>query len=225
MIGFSKIIRSLFRDSVSILSHLHRGCIARLNRNRLNSSPGLMLPDATSPFGCLWSAYIELLRYNVRKFNDMSKRRPAGLILFFLGIGMLLVALPLSSEFDRQDSLPGNLIRNFVTGEIVIREGVIEVVPDRDERISSEFREYLTMHPEIAALPAIDAIDAFYEARYRGRMYRNELGMKLEKKKVITKREKIAVPYRYIAIVGVVTFMGGVVFIILPKKKRPRGSI
>lgn len=176
------------------------------------------------PNACLRSAYIELLRYNVRKFNDMSKRRAAGLILFFLGIGMLLVALPLSSEFDRQDSLPGNLIRNIVTGKIVIREGVVEVVPDRDERISSEFREYLSMHPEIAALPESDAIDAFYEARYRGRMYRNEFGMKLEKKKVITKRENIAVPYRYLAIFGVVTFMGGVIFIVLPKKKRPQES-
>ncbi|MCG2721127.1 MAG: hypothetical protein L6290_03800 [Thermodesulfovibrionales bacterium] len=155
----------------------------------------------------------------------MSKRRATGLILFFLGIGMLLMALPLSTEFDRQDSLPGNLIRNFVMGEIVIREGVVGVVPDRDERIYREFREYLSLHPEIAALPESDAIDAFYEARYRGRMYRNEFGLKMEKKKVITKRENIAVPYMYITIIGVVTFMVGVVFIILSKKKRPQGTI
>jgi len=147
------------------------------------------------------------------------------LILFFLGIGMLLIALPLSTEFDKQDSLPGNLIRNFVMGKIVIREGFVEVVPDRDERIYSEFREYLALHPEIEALPESDAIDAFYEARYRGRMYRNEFGLKMEKKKVITKRENIAVPYMYIAIIGVVTFMVGVVFIILSKKKRPQGTI
>jgi len=155
----------------------------------------------------------------------MSKRRTAGLIVFFLGIGMLLIALPLSTEFDRQDSLPGNLMRNFVMGEIVIREGVVAVVPDRDERIYREFREYMALHPEIAALPESDAIDAFYEARYKERMYRNEFGLKMEKKKVITKRESIAVPYKYIAIIGAVTLIGGIVFIILSKKKRPRGTI
>jgi len=155
----------------------------------------------------------------------MSKKRAAGLILFFLGTGMLLMALPLSTEFDRQDSLSGNLIRNIVMGEIVIREGLVAVVPDRDEKIYQEFREYLSLHPEIAALPETDAIGTFYEARYRGRMYRNEFGMKLGKKKVITKRETIAVPYRYIAVIGVVICMGGVVLIILSKKKRPRGTI
>lgn len=155
----------------------------------------------------------------------MRKRRAAGLILFILGTGMLLIALPFSTEFDRRDSLPGNLVRNFVMGKIVIRDGFVEVVPDRDGRICTEFREYLSLHPEIAALPESEAIDAFYESRYRGRMYRNEFALKMEKKKVITKRENIAVSYMYIAIIGVLTCMGGVVFIILPKKKRPRGTI
>ncbi|MDQ7786296.1 MAG: hypothetical protein RDU01_01690 [Thermodesulfovibrionales bacterium] len=154
----------------------------------------------------------------------MSKRMAAGLIIFFLGIGMLLIALPLATEFDRQDSLLGNLMRNFVMGEIIIREGVIEVVSDKNERISREYQEYLSLHPEIETLPESDAIDAFYEARYKKRMYRNEFRLKMEKKKVITKQENIAVPYRYIAIIGVVTFMGGVVFLILPKKKKPQGT-
>lgn len=152
----------------------------------------------------------------------MNRGRAAGLILFFLGPVMLLMALPFSTEFDRQDSLAGNLVRNFIMGEIVIREGVVEVVPDRDGRISGEFREYLSQHPEIAALPESDAVDAFYGARYRERMYRSEFEIKMGKKKVITKRETIAVPYRYIAIIGLVTFMGGAVFITLPKKKMPR---
>lgn len=150
--------------------------------------------------------------------NGIGKRRAAGLIIFFIGIGMLLAALPLSTEFDRRDSLSGNLIRIFVMGEIVIREGVVEVIPDRDEKIYREFREYLSLHPEIEVLPESDAIDAFYEARYKERMYRNEFGLKLGKNKVVMKKDPITVPYRYGAIMSVLMIAAGVTLLMMRRK-------
>ena len=152
----------------------------------------------------------------------MSKKKTLSVILIIAGIILPIFMLALSSEYYTKDSFIWNFIRNVVTGEIIVRDGVFEVVPDRDEDLFREFNEYKMKHPEDRSLSEEDIIERFYQENYRNKMHGVEFRLRLQKQKVVTHESKIAISYRYIVIIGVVMILTGTGIIILPKMRSIR---
>jgi hypothetical protein len=145
-----------------------------------------------------------------------------GVFLFALGISMLVAILPFSSTYAREDGLLWNLARGFLMGEIIFREGLIEVVPDRDENRYKEFVQFKADHPELKNLSENELIDHFYDVNYKDTMYKMELVLQLTKKKVVTHKTKIAVPYKYIALFSLFSMLAGLGVIFFSRKRSGR---
>ncbi len=141
--------------------------------------------------------------------NKMSKRKILSIILIIAGIILPVFTLHFSSGYYTRDSFFWNIIRNVVTGEIIVRDSIFEVVPDRDENLYGEFNEYKVKHPEYKTLSNEEIIEKFYNENYRDKMYGMEFRLKLQKQKVITHKSKVVIPYRYIFIIGVVLIFTG----------------
>lgn len=152
----------------------------------------------------------------------MSKRKILSIILIIAGIIIPLFTLPLSSEYYPKGSFFWNIMRNIVTGEIVVRDSVFEIVPDRDESLYSEYSDYKMKHPEYKKLPEGKIIEKFYQENYRNKMHGMEFRLRLQKQKVVTHKSKIAISYRYIFIFGVVLVITGLGIIIISKISRRR---
>jgi hypothetical protein len=150
----------------------------------------------------------------------MNKRIKIGAVLIILGICILMVGLPFSSVYDKKENIMWNIMRSFVTGEIIFRESVLEYVSDRDEHLYKEFTEYKSKHPEFQNLSEDELIDKFYYEKYSDKMYRMEFLLKLTKQKAVTRQDKIAIPYRYISASGVSLMLFGTGIIILSAIRR-----
>lgn len=149
----------------------------------------------------------------------MSTKKTFSVILIIAGIIIPVFLLPLSSEYYTKDSFFWNIIRNVVTGEIIVRDSVFEVVPDRDEDLYREFNEYRMNHPEYERLPEGKIIEKFYQEKYRDKMHGMEFRLKLHKEKIVTHKSKIVIPYRYIFVLSVVLIFTGTGIITLLKIK------
>jgi hypothetical protein len=152
----------------------------------------------------------------------MSKRKTLSIILIIAGIIIPLFTLPLSSEYYPKGSFFWNIIRNVVTGEIIVRDSVFEVVPDRDENLYREFSEYKITHPEYKTLSEENIIEKFYQENYRNKMHGMEFRLKLQKQKVVTHKSKVVIPYRYVFIFGVVLIMTGIGILTISKIRSRR---
>ena len=133
-----------------------------------------------------------------------------GILLISAGFCLPLFSVPLSSAYDGRDSFLWRIIRVIWTGEIILREAVIKIVPDRDEELHREFMEYRARHSELQSMPEDQLIDAFYNEKYRDAMTRVAFGLKLEKKQVVTIRRKIALPNLYVFAAGVLMIIAGI---------------
>jgi hypothetical protein len=151
----------------------------------------------------------------------MNKRK-ALIIIIIAGIIIPLFTLPLSSEYYPKGSFFWNIIRNVVTGEIIVRDSVFEVVPDRDEKLYGEFSEYKMKHPEYKTLSEEKIIEKFYQENYRNKMRGMEFRLKLQKKKVVTHKSKVVIPYRYVFIFGVVLILTGTGILTISKIRSRR---
>lgn len=137
------------------------------------------------------------------------RRKTLGLILVVLGIGLPFLSIPLSSAYDDgRDSFILLLVRIIWTGEIVLREGKIQVVEDRDEKLYSELKDYQRRIGNNLSLSEDRIIDRFYEEKYRGVMPRVAFNLKLEKMQVVPVQKKVAIPNLFI-------FIGGLLLIIM----------
>ena len=126
------------------------------------------------------------------------KKKKIGVILIILGLWLFTVSLPFTSVYDKKENILWNIIRSVITGEIVLRESIIEYVPDRDEELYKEFTEYKSQHPEFQNLSEDELIDKFYYQNYRDKMYRMQFLLKLTKQKAVTHQSRLAIPYRYV---------------------------
>jgi hypothetical protein len=152
----------------------------------------------------------------------MNKRIKIGVVLIILGICILMAGLPFSSVYDKKEKIMWNIMRSFVTGEIILRKGVTEYVPDRDEHLYKEFTEYKSKHPEFENLSEEELINKFYYDNYKDKMYRMEFLLKLTKQKAVTRQDKIAIPYRYVFASGVSLMLFGTGIIILSALRRKK---
>ena len=150
------------------------------------------------------------------------KRKPTGIILIVSGISLASVILMFSSEYTKQDNLLWNLIRSILGGEVVLRERVFTVIPDRDERVYAEFQAYRSEHREFGSLSEDEVIERFYVDHYKERMPRMEFQLKLKKKKIDIEQEQIALPYKYVFIVCVVFILAGLIMIITQRARKKR---
>jgi len=149
----------------------------------------------------------------------MSVKKILSVILIIAGIILPIFTLFISSEYYTKDSFFWNIIRNVVTGEIVLRDSVFEVVPDRDEDLYREFNEYKMNHPKYENLPKGKIIEKFYQEKYRDKMHGMEFRLKLQKEKIVTHQSKIVIPYRYIFVLSIVLIFAGTGIITLLKIK------
>jgi hypothetical protein len=156
----------------------------------------------------------------------MSTRKTLSIILIIAGIIIPIFMLPLSSEYYSKGSFFWNIIRNFVTGEIIVRDSVFEVVPDRDENLYREFNEYKMKHPEYRNLSEEEIIERFYRENYRNEMHGMEFRLKLQKHKVVTHKSKVIISYRYIVIFGVILVLTGTGILTISKirSKKKKGK-
>ena len=152
----------------------------------------------------------------------MNKRKALSIILIIAGIIIPLFTLPLSSEYYPKGSFVWNIIRSAVSGEIIIRDSVFEVVPDRDETLYREFQVYKKNHPEYQYLDEEEIIEKFYQENYRNKMHGMELKLKLQKQKVVTRKRKVVIPYRYVLISGVVLLLTGTGILTIAKVRSRR---
>jgi hypothetical protein len=146
-------------------------------------------------------------------------KQTLGLILILMGVGLPLVSIPLSSEYDGQDSFLLRLVRVILTGEIVLREGKVEVAKDRDEQLYAELMEYRAQLGRNSTLSEDRIIDRFYEEKYRGLMPRVEFNLKLEKKQVVPVQRKTAISNLSIFIGGLVLIIAGEVIRIVARRR------
>jgi hypothetical protein len=149
----------------------------------------------------------------------MNTKKTLSIILIIAGIIFPVFTLLLSSEYYTKDSFFGNIIRNVVTGEIIVRDSVFEVVPDRDENLYREFNEYKINHPEYENLSEEEIIESFYQGNYRDKMHGVEFRLRLQKEKIVTHQSKIVIPYRYIFVFSIVLICTGAGIITLLKIK------
>lgn len=140
----------------------------------------------------------------------MGKRKILSIVFILAGILLPVFTLPLSSEYYAKDSFFWNIIRNVVTGEIIVRDSVFEIVPDRDESLYREYNDYKMKHPEYKRLPEEKIIEKFYQENYRNKMHGMEFRLKLQKQKVVTHKSKVVIQYRYIFIFGVALILTGI---------------
>ena len=152
----------------------------------------------------------------------MSKKKTLSIILIIAGIIIPLFMLPLSSEYYPKGSFFWNIIRNVVTGEIIVRDSVFEVVTDRDENLYREFHAYKIKHPEYNPLPEEEIIERFYQEHYRDKMHGMELRLKLQKQRIVTHKSKVVIPYRYVFIFGVVLILTGTGILTISKIRSKR---
>lgn len=145
-----------------------------------------------------------------------------GFLLIIVGIGMPILSLPLSSTYDNEDRLIWNIARSFIAGEIILRESIIELIPDKDENLYEEFTDYKAIHPGFQNLPENELIDNFYNEHYKDKMYKMELILKLTKQKVVTHKSKIAIPCKYVFICSVFLMLTGIGVIILSRRRSSR---
>jgi hypothetical protein len=152
----------------------------------------------------------------------MNKKKLLSIVLIIVGIILPLSTLPLSSEYYSEDSFFWNIVRNVVTGQVIIRKSIFEVAPDRDEDLYREFHAYNMKHPEYRKLPKEEIIEKFYQETYRDNMSGMQLRLKLQKQKVVTHQSKIVIPYRYIFVSSVILiFIGtGIISFLKIKDKK-----
>jgi hypothetical protein len=143
-----------------------------------------------------------------------------GTILIIAGIFIPIASIPLSSAYDGQGGFIIQLVRVIWTGEIILRERKIEVVPDRDEQLYREFIAYRMKHDELASLPEDKVIERFYDERYEDRMPRVLFDLKIGKKKVVTIQKKIAVTNLHVFISGILMIITGLGTRMYVKRKR-----
>lgn len=141
-------------------------------------------------------------------------------MLIIAGILLPSASVPLSSAYGVQDNIILMLVRVVWIGEVILRESVFEVVPDRDEQLFKEFSEYRMEHRELESLPEHQAMERFYEDQYRDKMPHILFNLKLGKKKVVTIQRKIAVPNLYIFACGVMMIIAGAGIRILARRKQ-----
>jgi len=151
--------------------------------------------------------------------RNLKQKKNLGVILILIGLFFPLASIPLSSAYDGQDSFFLRLVRVIWTGEIVLREGKIAVVQDRDEQLYKEFTEYRIQRKELESLSEDQIIDRFYDEKYKDLMPRVAFNLKLEKKQVVRLRDKIAVPNLYIFIGGLLMIIAGEGSRIIAKRK------
>jgi hypothetical protein len=154
----------------------------------------------------------------------VNKKTIEGFALITVGICMPLLSMIFSSSYDSKDRFIWNIARSFITGEIVLRESVIEIVPDRDETLYREFTDYKANHPEFQNLTEDQLIDKFYKDHYKDKMYKMELTLKLTKQKVVTHKNKIAIPQKYIFVLGVLLTLTGIGIIISQRRRSDNNS-
>lgn len=142
-----------------------------------------------------------------------------GTILIIAGIVILPAGVLLSSAYDGDDSLHLKIIRALWTGEIVLRERVIKVIPDTEGELSREFMEFKKGHGDGESLDEGELIERFYAERYRDRMPRVAFNLKLEKKQVVTIRQKIAVSNRHVVIACLLLITAGVMLRLSARKR------
>jgi hypothetical protein len=145
-----------------------------------------------------------------------------GVILIILAIWLFTISLPFTSVYDKKDNILWNIIRSVITGELVLRESIIEYVPDRDEKLYKEFTEYKSTHPEVQNLSEEEMIDQFYYEHYRDKMYRMQFLLKLTKQKAITHQRKITLSYRYVFAfcIGLMLLGAGIITLSVIKRKK-----
>ena len=151
--------------------------------------------------------------------RNLKQKKNLGFILILIGLFFPVASIPVSSAYDGQDSFFLRLVRVIWTGEIVLREGKIAVVQDRDEQLYKEFTEYRIQRKELKSLSEDQIVDRFYDEKYKGLMPRVAFNLKLEKKQVVRLRDKIAVPNRYIFIGGLLMIIAGEGLRIIAKRK------
>jgi hypothetical protein len=152
---------------------------------------------------------------------NKKQKNTLGIILILIGIFSPLASVPLSSAYDGQDNFILRIVRILWTGEIVLREAMIEVVPDRDKQLFKALMEYRMEHWELESLPEDQIIDTFYNARYKDLMPRVAFNLKLEKKQVVTIQKKIAIPNLSVFVSGILMIITGVGIRIFAKRKNP----
>jgi hypothetical protein len=140
--------------------------------------------------------------------NTMYKST-IGTILIIAGICIPIASIPLSSVYGGNDGFILRLVRVIWTGEIIFREGKIEVVEDRDEQLYKDFIAYRMQHSEMESLPEDQITERFYEERYKDRMPRVLFNLKFEKKRVVTVQKKIAVTNLYVFVSGILMNIAG----------------
>jgi hypothetical protein len=150
---------------------------------------------------------------------NKKQKNTLGIILILIGIFSPLASVPLSSAYDGQDNFILRIVRILWTGEIVLREAMIEVVPDRDKQLFKALMEYRMEHRELESLPEDQIIDTFYNARYKDLMPRVAFNLKLEKKQVVTIQKKIAVPNLSVFVSGILMIITGMGIRIFAKRK------
>lgn len=155
----------------------------------------------------------------------MSKRRFFVYLLILFGIFLPLASLPLSSQYDARDSFKWNIVRAVLTGEFILREGVIEVVPDRDTSLYREFEDYISEHQTTKPLSGEQMAERFYNDRYKGQMPQMEFRLKLDKKKVIIHKKRIAIPYMYVFVSGLLIIVTGAGILIFSKMRANKNRV
>jgi hypothetical protein len=150
---------------------------------------------------------------------NKKQKNTLGIILILTGIFSPLASMPLSSAYDGQDNFILRIVRVLWTGEIVLREAVIEVVADRDEQLFKALMEYRMEHPELESLAEDKIIDRFYNARYKDLMPRVAFNLKLEKKQVMTIQKKVAVTNLFVFVSSILMIITGVGIRIFAKRK------
>jgi hypothetical protein len=152
---------------------------------------------------------------------NKKQKNTLGIILILIGIFSPLASVPLSSAYDGQDNFILRIVRVLWTGEIVLREAMIEVVPDRDEQLFKALMEYRMVHRELESLPEDQIIDRFYNAGYKDLMPRVAFNLKLEKKQVVMIKKKIAVTNLSVFVSGILMIITGVGIRIFARRKNP----
>ena len=65
----------------------------------------------------------------------------------------------------------------------------------------------------------LESLPPKLQEHYKNKMYQNEFRLKMNKKKIITHRSKIAIPYKYISLSGVLLFFIGMWMVLMKSKK------
>ncbi len=142
---------------------------------------------------------------------NSQKLGKIGILFILLGLCIPICSLPFSSAFKGEDSFIWRIIRAVWTGEIILRDGVIGVIPDRDEQLYGEYMEFRSGQPDAESVSEDVIVERFYNTKYKDLMPRVAFNLKLQKKQVVTVRKKISLPNLYVFIAGFLLVISGIV--------------